>query len=201
MLEGKNGHGDVYLPDKAVIRYREWYGWNGKPNEGLRLESPEIAKQLMKTELDAGEHMDYRVADTQLWAKNDGPSMADRMKDATGGQFLPRQALKDRQAGYAEICLRLRGEKQEDGSFMPMFYVTENCTQFWRTVPPLILDDLHPEKGPDNDQENHVYDELSYSLTSWPYITTQISRIERAFYSTRRKAKLTSSDPYRMKKA
>ncbi len=199
MLEGKSGHADVYLPDKAVIRYREWYGWNGKPNEGLRMESPQIAQEILRIENAANERMDYRVADTQLWAKNDGPSMADRMKDATKGVFLPRQALKDRQAGYAEICNRLRGEKQEDKTYMPMFYVTENCTHFWRTVPPLILDELHPEKGPGEGQENHVYDELSYSLTSWPYVTTQVQRIERQFYGNRRKAKLESSDPYRLR--
>jgi Terminase large subunit, T4likevirus-type, N-terminal len=199
LLEGKHGHTDVYLPDKAVIRYREWYGWNGKPNEGLRMESPQIATEILRIETEANERMDYRVADTQLWAKNDGPSMADRMKDATKGVFLPRQALKDRQAGYAEICNRLRGEKQEDGTHMPMFYVTENCTHFCRTVPPLILDELHPEKGPGEGQENHVYDELSYSLTSWPYVTTQVQRIERQFYGNRRKAKLDSTDPYRLR--
>lgn len=200
MLEGKNGHSDVYLPDKSVIRYREWYGSNGKPNEGLRMESPQIAQKILRIETEAGERMDYRVADTQLWAKNDGPSMADRMKDATKGVFLPRQAIKDRQAGYAEICLRLRGEKQEDSSYMPMFYITESCIHFWRTVPPLVLDELHPEKGPGEGQENHVYDELSYSLTSWPYITTAVQRIERQFYGSRRKAKVDQADPYRMKK-
>lgn len=200
LVKGKNGHEDVYLPDKSVIRYREWYGWNGKPNEGLRMESPQIAQEIMRLENEANERMDYRVADTQLWAKNDGPSMADRMKDATKGSFLPRQALKDRQAGYAEICNRLRGEKQEDGTYTPMFYITENCTHFWRTVPPLILDELHPEKGPGEGQENHVYDELSYSLTSWPYVTTHIQRLERQFYGNRRKSKIESADPYAMRK-
>lgn len=200
MLEGKNGHSDVYLPDKAVIRYREWYGWNGKPNEGLKLESPELAREILRIEKEAGEKMDYRVVDTQLWAKNDGPSMADRMFNATKGEFNPRKAEKDRQAGYAEICNRLRGEKQEDGSFMPMFYVTENCTHWWRTVPPLVLDELHPERGPGEGQENHVYDELSYSLTSWPYVTTQVQRVERLFYGNRRKHNIDQVDPYRVKK-
>lgn len=199
LLEARGNWPDIYLPDKAVIRYREFYGWNGKPNEGMRLESPELALKILKTETDAEERMDYRVADTQLWAKNDGPSMADRMATATKQAFLPRPAQKDRQANYAEICNRLKGFETEDG-FIPMFYATENCTQFWRTVPPLVLDELHPEKGPGEGQENHVYDELAYSLMSWPYVTTKAQRIERQFYGSRRKYMKEDNDPYRMKK-
>lgn len=198
LIEGKHGHPDVYLPDKAVVRYREFYGWNGKPDEGLRLESPELAKQILKFEDNANERMDYRVADTQLWAKNDGPSMADRMAEATKQRFMPRPAKKDRQANYAEICNRLRGFKIEN-DWIPMFYITENCMQFWRTVPPLILDELHPEKGPGEDQENHCYDEVAYSLSSWPYVTTKENRIEQVFYGNRRKNKLESTDPYRIR--
>lgn len=201
MIEGKNGYPDMYLPDKAVVRYREYYGWNGKPNEGLQLESPALAQEIIRQEQEAMELMDYRVADTQLWAKNDGPSMADRMAEATKHAFLPRQSIKDRQANYAEICNRLRGEKQEDGTFMPMFYVTDNCTNFWRTVPSLVLDELNPEKGPGEGQENHCYDEVAYSLASWPYVTTQTDRIDNQFKRERRQHKLDGgSDPYRIKK-
>lgn len=199
LLEAKGEWPDVYLPDKAVVRYREFYGWNGKPNEGLRMESPLLAEHIMKTEEEARELMDYRVADTQLWAKNDGPSMADRMSKATKGKFSPRPATKDRQANYAEMCNRFKGFKTEDG-FVPMFYVTENCIHFWRTVPPLVLDDLHPEKGPGEGQENHVYDEVAYSLMSWPYATTQGQRIDNLFKRNQRLNKLENVDPYRMKR-
>lgn len=198
LLEAKGNHGDVYLPDKAVVRYREYYGWNGKPNEGLVLESPTVAQTILKTEDDAGERMDYRVADTQLWAKNDGPSMADRMSEATKGRFIPRSAIKDRQAGYAEICNRLKGMETEDG-FIPMFYITENCYQFWRTVPPLVIDDINPEKGPDEGQENHCYDEVSYSLTSWPYTTSKQQRTDVLFYANRKQMK-EDKDPYKIRR-
>lgn len=194
LLEAKGNHEAVFLPDKAVVRYREYYGWNGKPNEGLKLESPQLAKNILNMEKEAEERMDYRVSDTQLWAKNDGPSMAERMFEATKGAFNPRKAIKDRQAGYAEICNRLKGMETEDG-FLPMFYITENCTHFWRTMPSLVLDDLQPEKGPDEHQELHVYDEVSYSLTSYPYVTTKIQRIERAFKAGRRLIR-ENKDPY-----
>lgn len=200
LIEGQRGFEDKFIPDKAVIRYRELYGWTGKPNEGQKLESPQLAQQILAIEDAAQERMDYRVADTQLWARNDGPSMADRMNDATKGRFIPRKAEKDRQAGFAEICNRLKGYEAEDKSFIPMFYVTENCTQWWRTVPPLILDETNPEKGPDEKQELHAYDEMSYGLTSWPYVTTKTQRIERQFYGARRKHMKESTDPYAINK-
>jgi len=198
LLEETANYPAVYLPDKAVVRYRELYGSTGKPDEGLREESPIVAQKILDIERQANERMDYRVADTQLWAKNDGPSMHDRMFEATKGEFNCRPAIKDRQAGYAEVCLRLRGEKMAESGYTPMFYVTGNCTQWWRTVPSLVLDELHPEKGPDEKQELHAYDETAYALMSWPYKTTQIQRTERVFYSNR-KLMNEHKDPYRVK--
>lgn len=199
LIEGKNGYPDKWLPDKAVVRYREMYGSNGKPNEGTQEESPIVAKKIIDMETRADERMDYRVADTQLWAKNDGPSMADKMRDATQGKFIPRKAEKDRQAGYSEICNRLKGFEIDKDKYIPMFYVTENCTHWWRTVPPLVLDETNPEKGADEKQELHAYDETSYGLTSWPYVTTRTQRIERQFHGVRKQMK-TTTDPYAVNK-
>lgn len=200
LIEGRNGYSDKYLPDGAVVMYRELYGSTGKPDEGSREESPIVAQKIIKIEQDANEVMDYRIADTQLWAKNDGPSMADRMREATKGKFIPRACTKDRQSGYAEICNRLKGQENDDKTFTPMFYVTENCINFWRTVPSLVLDDTNPEKGPDEKQELHSYDQTVYGLVSWPYKTTQTQRVDSAFKRLRKLNKVESSDPYRTKK-
>lgn len=209
LLEGKNGHPDKYLPDGAVIRYRELYGWNGKPNEGSQEVSEEVVEKILKIEMEANERMDYRIADTQLWAKNDGKSSTERMfehsqilvKQGRALQdFNPRQSVKDRQANYMEVCSRLRGEKTESG-YIPMYYITENCTHFWRTVPPLVLDEINPEKGPGDKQEDHVYDDVQYGLQSRPYITTNTQRIDRKFYAARKAHNLDGgSDPYAIRK-
>lgn len=192
--EGKN----YFLPDGAVIRYREWYGWTGKPNEGLRMESPEVCKKMLALEDKANERMDYRIADTQIWAQNDGTSIYERMFK-TDKRFNPRQSEKDRQASYSEVCTRLKGNEMEDNIFVPMFYITSNCMQFWRTVPSLILDELNPEKGPDEDQENHVWDEVCYGLMSRPFISTRMKRSDAAFHRLRRDNNLDKRDPYRVK--
>lgn len=199
LLEAKGDYEDIFLPDKSVVMYRELYGGTAKPNEGLREESPLVARKILRIEKEADERMDYRVADTQLWAKNDGPSMADRMSKATNNDFLCRPAEKDRQASYAEMCNRLRGEKVDSDVQVPMFYVADNCHNWWRTVPPLVLDDTNPEKGPDDGQENHAYDMTCYGLNSWPYTTSVAQRLDRVFKTNRRKHMAENEDPYKLR--
>ena len=52
----------------------------------------------------------------------------------------------------------------------------------------LQLDEKHPEKGPDTDQEDHVYDEVSYALVSRPKIYTFKERDEMAYQQAREKS-------------
>lgn len=199
LIAERDGYPEVLVPKKSIIRYRELYGTKGKPNDGSQEESDIVARRIMQIENDANETMDYRVADTAMWAKNDGMSIYERMFKATEGKFNPRQSIKDRQAGYSELCSRLKGEEIDKDYYTPMLYVTANCTHWWRTVPPLVLDDLQPEKGPDTDQEDHCYDETVYACMSRPYIRTAVGRQDALFKKLRRENKLESADPYRLK--
>ncbi len=209
LLEGLNGHPDRYIPDGAVIRYRELYGTTGKPDEGVKENSETVVAKILAQEKEANERMDYRIADTQLWAKNDGKSSAERMIDESNkllknGKalqgFNPRGCEKDRQANYQEVSNRLKGVEMDDGYFMPMFYVTENCTNWWRTVPPLVLDDINPEKGPGDKQEDHAYDDTQYALQSRPFKLTAQQRNDALYHRLRRQNRVESNDPYRIKK-
>lgn len=199
ILAARDDYPERYIPKRSIIMYREIYGSHGKPNEGTREESGIVAKKILQTERDADETMDYRIADTQIWAKNDGPSILERMLKATDHKFNPRQSEKDRQASYNEVASRLKGEEIEAGQFTPMFYVTSNCHHWWRTVPPLVLDDTNPEKGPDEKQELHHWDQTCYGLMSRPYILTKTNRIESHFKKLRSENNLDKRDPYRIK--
>lgn len=179
-LKAKDAWTTKFIPKGALIRYREWYGWNGKPNEGCGMESFEVARKILEIEEDAGEEMDYRVGDTGMWAKIDGPSVQERMYDSTDGRYSMRQSKKDLESNYQEIRARLVGEDN-----IPMLYVTANCKHWWRTVPDLQVDDLHPEKGPDTSQEDHAYDELAYACASRPYIMTKKDRVDEAYQEAR----------------
>lgn len=159
------------IPKGALILYRELYGWNGKPNEGCRKESFEVARQIIEIEEEASERIDYRVGDSQMWSSEDGPSIEEKMHEATGGLYSMEQSIKDRENNYSEFRTRLVGE---DG--YPMFYATSNCQHFWRTMPDLQLDERQPEKGPESSQEDHIWDVCSYACASRPMVTTKRDR-------------------------
>lgn len=204
LLKGNHLYPDRYIPDGAIIRYRELYGCTGKPDEGVREESELVVQKILKIEREAMERIDYRVADTGIWAKNDGPSTFERMFNASRDEkgvslFCPQQSIKDRQASYNELCMRLRGEMDEDKQYVPMFYVTDNCRDWWRTVPSLILDEKQPEKGADEKQELHAYDETCYAIMSRPRIWTKDQRHLENFKKLRRQNNLDKTDPYRIK--
>lgn len=200
ILKGnKLGSLDKYIPSGALIRYAEWYGWNGKADQGCRLDSAAIAREMKRMEDERGEVMDYRIADTAMWAQTDGPSPIERMGSAVPGMVF-RQAVKDRKANYHEFLARLAGSAAyfADGkvSDEPMFYATENCAHFWRTVPALQLDDNDPDKGPGEKQENHCYDETVYALRSRPFVMTSEARYLKEHWAEIREAKGHGRDPY-----
>lgn len=203
ILEGKEAWPERWLPPGAVIRYAEWYGWNGNADQGARLDSRTVAKRILEIEKERGEPpIDYRIGDTAMWAVHDGISIAHNMMEATEGRLQLTPAKKSREQNYNEILCRLAGSENyltdgRDGD-APMFYATADCTHFWRTVPTLILDGTNPEKGPDSSQEDHVFDDVSYALRSRPFMTTELDRYMAAHGNEMREAKRggRSSDPY-----
>jgi hypothetical protein len=144
----------------AMIRYNEIYGWNGKPNEGMRKEATEVA-DMMKSRI--GERrLAYIAADPSMWKVDGGPSIAETM--LRRGIVL-RKADHNRLTGYVEVRQRIVGD--EDG---PMLYATRNCHDgFWRTMPDLIMDENHPEDV-DTEQEDHCYDDARYGCMSRPWM-------------------------------
>lgn len=200
LLAGRDGWCERFIPTGALVRYAEWYGWNGRPNKGCRLDSRSVARKIIEKEKEREEVMDYRIGDSSMWARHDDRSVAENMTEATDGYFVMRKSEKDRKHNYAEILARLAGDPlyRETGELEehPMFFATANCTHFWRTVPILVLDDLDPEKGPDTKQEDHVYDDVVYACRSRPYVTTERDRWEVKYGEEMREAMKSNVDPY-----
>lgn len=207
LLKAKGGYKDMVIPKNSIIMYREMYGWNGKPDEGCREESWQVAQKMLCYELDCtdmipdieggkdmskpikdhrlklkdkAERIDYRIGDSAMWAQHDGPSVAENF--AKQGVVL-EQSEKDRQGNYLEARNRI-----SPPSGMPGFYITDNCLHFWRTVPELQLDERQPEKGPDTRQEDHMWDCVAYSLVSRPMTWTRQARIATDYDDARKKA-------------
>lgn len=187
VIKAKDGFDDKLIPAGAMVLYREFYGWNGQPNIGCRLESPDVAKRIIEIEEETEEIVDFRIGDAAMWGEHDGMSVAERMVRATDGRYKMLQSRKGKSQNYQEFRARLEGDGQ------PMFYALAGCKHFWRTVPSLQLDETHPEKGPDSDQEDHIWDCVAYACASRPFITTKDDRIlasrEEANIKTKRVAR------------
>ena len=155
-------------PRGAMVRYREWYGAQkhrvtGKTtNVGLRIDADEVGRRMLEM-TPKGEIVAYTVADGQMWERRAvGPTQAEKMMRA-GVPLKP--ASKQRHAGWQEMYGRMRGV---DG--VPLLYVTEDCREFQRTVPPLMASEKDPEDIPKGG-EDHIADEARYACMSRPMVT------------------------------
>jgi hypothetical protein len=72
------------LPKGTLVMTHEWYGWNGKPNEGCRMLAADIARGIIQREKEWG--LDGKVvagpADSAIFTNQDGHCIADNMASA-----------------------------------------------------------------------------------------------------------------------
>lgn len=141
----------------ALIKFREWYGWNGKPNEGLKLQNQLIARGILARE--TGLRISYGVADPAIFATQGGPSIAEQMV-VEGASFF--RADNSRLPGWEQIRRRLSPEQ-------PLLLFHESCEAIIRTIPYVQHDDSRMEDL-DTDSEDHALDETRYAVMSRPAI-------------------------------
>lgn len=196
ILKSKDHWKERLIAKGSIIRYREYYGWNGQDDTGCRDESWQVAERIaaietgvpeLHKEISDGksvadiimrqrrenerlgqytEIIDYRIGDSAMWAQHDGPSVIENLSRSLANcgirPYSFEQSRKDRIANYQEFRNRISAIEGEQ----PGFYTFPNSEHFWRTVPELQLDDLHPEKGPDTDQEDHCFPAGTKVITS-----------------------------------
>lgn len=139
----------------ALIKFQEWYGWNGKPNVGLKMPASSVAQGI--TRRDVGYKITYGVADPSIFANNGGPSIAEMMIIEKAAFIRGDNA---RQPGWEQMRKRLAAEK-------PLLLFHESCENTIRTLPYLQHDEKNPEDL-DTDAEDHAADETRYAVMSRP---------------------------------
>lgn len=147
------------LPRGALLKYREWYGSNGQPNVGLKLDAPLVAEGIKERE--RGERMQYGVADPQIFVRDGGPSIAERML-IKGISF--KKGDRKRIVGWDKMREYLVGDGIE-----PMLYFLETCDDSIRTIPALPHDE-HNSEDIDTEAEDHCGDETRYACMSRPWL-------------------------------
>lgn len=151
--------------DGVLYRFLEDYGCTKEANTGTRLTPDEQFKRIRDIEqshpLLKGRRIDG-VADPSIWDKSRGESIVETAM-RYGIYFEPGD--NSRIQGWMQCHYRL----QFDDNGYAMFYVTENCKHFIRTIPLLLHSDTKQEDL-DTEMEDHIADEWRYACMTRPIV-------------------------------
>lgn len=153
--------GDIY-------RIAEWYGWNGRENEGVKMLAGDIAQGLLDRIDDWG--LTGRVrpgpADSSIFDDYEpNQSVAGDMKKKGVRWEAADKGPGSRRQGWLQVRKYLKDAlpNVEGPREFPGLYICDCCTQFIRTVPVLPRDDKDLDDV-DTESEDHVGDEVRYRL-------------------------------------
>lgn len=186
---------DVRLRDGSIMstvkgdlfRVAEWYGWNKKPNQGLKMQATDITKGIIEREILWGWRHGNRSrvkagpADSAIFTVQDAHSISGSMQKPVRIKGVKYKGLQwiaadkspgSRKAGWQVVreWLGNAHPNQDDhGQPIPREYpglfVFEGCEQFLRTVPVLPRDEKDQDDV-DTDAEDHIADEVRYKVRS-----------------------------------
>ena len=158
-----------------MIRVAEWYGCTGKPNEGLRLLSHQIAQGMVEREADWGKlSFPPGPADGSIFDDNEGTSINNAFKER-GIRWMPADKSKgSRVHGWEAMRQALKNALPgpEGMREFPGLFVCERCTDFIRTIPVLPREAKNMDDV-DTDAEDHIGDETRYWLRRRQMTTEQ----------------------------
>ena len=183
--------------EDRIFRFAEWYGWNGVPDEGLRLEDGLIAEGILEREHNMGlsERPIVRIAGPDCWNKKadyrgggQGPSTAEVF---AGKKVFLRPGDPSRILKIRAFRERLVLPKEPDK--LPQIIISRKCKHFLRTVPALAMDEDNPEDI-DTEQEDHVYDEAAHIVMARAYGLKQ-SEIQQKVEAKIKEAKRAELPP------
>lgn len=180
--------------EEVCYRFREFYGWNGTPNEGLRWEDSRIAEKIIEIETEL-KYWDkqgnpvrkiIRLAGPDCWNKKpdykgggQGPSTAEVF---AGKKIYLNKADPDRKLKIRQFRERLRIVRDPDDNDIillhPKMRIYETCKDFIRTLPLLQLDPKNKEDI-DSSMEDHIYDEACHICMARP-IKPDIRKFKRS---------------------
>jgi hypothetical protein len=146
----------------TLFRIAEWYGWNGRPNEGCRALASDIAKGIIEKEREFDVHVHPGPADSSIFDTVNGNSIAAEMAQEGVRWVAADKSPGTRKTGW-EMMRRMLKDATADHPESPGLYVFDSCRQFIRTVPNLPRSDRDPDDA-DTGAEDHVADEARYRV-------------------------------------
>lgn len=163
-----------------VFRIAEWYGWTGRPNEGLRMLAVDVAKGIVEREVMWGWRTatSCRVkpgpADSSIFTVENGISIAqDMAKPVRIGNHVHKgvewthadKRPGSRKSGWELMRKMVRNAKPENGprEHPALFVIEGRNPQFLRTILSLPRDERDLDDV-DTDSEDHIADEVRYRV-------------------------------------
>lgn len=171
MADGTTRH----FPRGTLFRIGEWYGWNGRANEGLKLSDSAIAQGITKREKEMGISGRIKAgpADSSIFDETNGDSPA-KIQERHGVRWEKAdKAPGSRKRGWQLLRGRLKASLA-DRMEEPGIFVFNTCQQFIRTFPVLPRSTKDPDDI-DTDAEDHIADETRYRVLAVKRESTKIN--------------------------
>jgi hypothetical protein len=114
--------------------------------------------------------IEYDVIDTQVFAEDGGPSLAERANKVRfkGKRLQLRKADKQRLPGWNQVRARLRGDLPDEQA-PPMLFFLMHCEDAIRTLAALQHDDVESKfEDAETEGEDHPPDGIRYGCMSRP---------------------------------
>lgn len=149
--------------DRRIYMIRELYGCTGTPNQGVKWEPTQVAREIRRIESEdpnlKGKRI-FRVGDPAIWGSDGTESI---------GHLMERERVYFEKGDHARIDgkMQLHHRLAFDEEGRPMMQVFSTCRHFIRTVPNLVYDETDVEDI-DTDGEDHHYDQCRYVLMKNP---------------------------------
>lgn len=175
--DGTTAPNGITYPRGTLFLVAEYYGWNGTPNEGLKMVSSEIAAEILEREETMYENglvtkINPGPADTNIFNSDPivGISLADDM-EAVGVKWeRADKSPGSRKTGWQHIRKRLKASLPKldaNGRAIPMedpgLFIFNTCPQWIRTVP--VLPRMESDTDDvDTKAEDHIGDMTRYRV-------------------------------------
>lgn len=154
--------------ERRMYRIREYYGCTGTPNQGVKMEPSEVAREIRRIESEdanlKGRRI-HRIGDPAIWGSQGTESI---------GALMERERIYFERGDHARIDgkMQVHHRLAFDDNGWPMLYVFNTCKHSIRTVPNLVYSERDVEDI-DTDGEDHIYDELRYVCMANPIAPRQ----------------------------
>lgn len=163
--DGTTAPGCIALPKGSFVQIHEWYGWNGKPNEGARMTAAEVAQGIKQREAEYGlKNVIGGPADSAIYASVNGASIADEMAKNGVRWVAAEKGPGSRVNGWEKMRAMLK-EACKPHPEGPCLVVFDRCRHTIRTIPVLPRDSMKTDDV-DTDAEDHVGDAVRYRIST-----------------------------------